>query len=188
MQERSTQHDARPTTMTTDPPQDTPTAWEVGKTTGRNGTGHWRYWDRPEDDIRRAAESWASDIRGVAKPWLCWNMNDRWCLLQQKLILEQGWTPVVGWDPNCGAATSRLAPGARRRRHRLQRAPESPGSLPAHTTGIRVSLGRQTRVLARRHADAARQAGHSQFMVRPVGRWRNGCIQNLRRDYCRSQK
>lgn len=112
MQERSTQHDARPTTMTTAPTQDTPTAWEVGKTTGRNGTGHWRYWDRPEDDLRRAAENWASDIRGVAKPWLCWNMNDRWCLLQQKLILEQGWTPVVGWDPNCGTAPSKLAPGA----------------------------------------------------------------------------
>ena len=89
-----------------------PTAWEVGKTTGKNGTGHWRFWDRPEADIREAASHWAAALRGIERPWLCWNMNDRWCLLQQKLVAEVGWTPVVGWDPNCGSPPSALVPGA----------------------------------------------------------------------------
>ena len=88
-----------------------PTAWEVGKTTGKNGTGHWRFWDRSEVDIRAAASRWALALQGIERPWLCWNMNDRWCLLQQKLVSEVGWTPVVGWDPNCGAPPSTLAPG-----------------------------------------------------------------------------
>lgn len=89
-----------------------PTAWDIGKTTGRNGTGHWRFWDRPVDDLLRAAEDWAAAIAGVDKPWLCWNMNDRWCWLQQRLVADAGWTPVVGWDPNCGTAPGRLVPGA----------------------------------------------------------------------------
>lgn len=89
-----------------------PTAWEIGKTTGKNGTGHWRFWDRNEDDVRAAARPWAAALAGIERPWLCWNMNDRWCLLQQKLISEVGWTPVVGWDPNCGQAPAQLVPGA----------------------------------------------------------------------------
>ncbi|BAL93782.1 hypothetical protein [Rubrivivax gelatinosus] len=88
------------------------TAWEVGKTSGRNGTGHWRYWDRPVDDLLRAAEDWALALEGVKRPWLCWNLNDRWCLLQQRLVAEFGWTPVVGWDPNCGQRPGTLIPGA----------------------------------------------------------------------------
>lgn len=97
--------------VTTDE-QSAPTAWEVGKTTGKNGTGHWRFWDRSEDEIRAAAKDWSGALKGVERPWLCWNMNDRWCLLQQKLISEAGWTPVVGWDPNCGSAPAVLVPGA----------------------------------------------------------------------------
>lgn len=92
--------------------QPTPTAWDIGKTTGRNGTGHWRFWDRPVDDLRYAAARWAQAVQGIERPWLCWNMNDQWCLLQQRLVTEVGWTPVVGWDPNCGKAPSRLVPGA----------------------------------------------------------------------------
>ncbi len=93
-------------------PPAAPTAWEIGKTSGKNGTGHWRFWDRPEADILAAAADWAAALQGIERPWLCWNMNDRWCLLQQKLVAEVGWTPVVGWDPNCGAAPSTLVPGA----------------------------------------------------------------------------
>lgn len=89
-----------------------PTAWEIGKTTGKNGTGHWRFWDRPVDDLFAAAKQWATALQGIEKPWLCWNMNDRWCLLQQKLVAEVGWTPVIGWDPNCGAPPKQLVPGA----------------------------------------------------------------------------
>lgn len=89
-----------------------PTAWDVGKTTGRNGTGHWRFWDLSMDEVRAAAMRWAEAVKGIDRPWLCWNMNDRWCLLQQKLVAEIGWTPVVGWDPNCGSPPSQLVPGA----------------------------------------------------------------------------
>lgn len=96
-------------TTTTAPP---PTPWDVGKTTGRNGTGHWRFWDRSMDEVGAAAANWAAAVRGIDRPWLCWNMNDRWCLLQQKLVAEVGWTPVVGWDPNCGGPPSQLVPGA----------------------------------------------------------------------------
>jgi hypothetical protein len=89
-----------------------PTAWDVGKTSGRNGTGHWRFWDRPLEEMYKAAAGWAGALKGIDRPWLCWNMNDRWCLLQQKLISEVGWTPVVGWDPNCGTRPRELVPGA----------------------------------------------------------------------------
>jgi hypothetical protein len=89
-----------------------PTAWDIGKTTGRNGTGHWRFWDRPLQDLLDAAAQWAEPLRGIERPWLCWNMNERWCLLQQKLVAETGWTPVIGWDPNCGQRPRELVPGA----------------------------------------------------------------------------
>ncbi len=91
---------------------DATTAWDVGRTTGGNGTGHWRLWDRPLDDIRLAASKWAEALKGIERPWLCWNLNDSWCLLQQRLISEVGWTPVVGWDPNVGGPPARLVPGA----------------------------------------------------------------------------
>ena len=89
-----------------------PTAWDICRTTGANGTGHWRAWDIPFDTVERAAESWRLAIGGVQKPWLCWNINPRWSLLQQKLIAEFGWTPVVGWDPNCRVRSPELVPGA----------------------------------------------------------------------------
>ena len=39
-------------------------------------------------------------------------MNDQWCLIQQKLIAEIGWTPIIGWDPNCGGPPSKMIPAA----------------------------------------------------------------------------
>lgn len=77
-----------------------PSVWDVCKTEGEGGTGNWRALRRSSDDLERAAEIWKQELGGVQKAWLCWNMNDKWCLLQQKLILEAGWTPIVGWDPN----------------------------------------------------------------------------------------
>ena len=52
-------------------------------------------------EIYAAAESWKGAVAGIEKPWLCWNINDEWCTLQQKLIQSVGWTPVIGWDPSC---------------------------------------------------------------------------------------
>ena len=39
------------------------------------------------------------------KPWLCWNVHNDWCRLQQRLLLEVGWTPIVGNDTNVCSPT-----------------------------------------------------------------------------------
>jgi hypothetical protein len=67
--------------------------------TGRHGTGNWRYFDRSMDEILVAANIWKEKLKDIEKPWLCWNVNDDWCLVQQRIIKAIGWTPVVGWDP-----------------------------------------------------------------------------------------
>jgi hypothetical protein len=88
------------------------TAWEIGQTDGRVGTGNWDAFDRPLEHIYRAAEDWKEAVRGVSRPWLCWNLSDSWCLLQQKLIRAVGWTPVVGWDPSNGTGKPPVVPEA----------------------------------------------------------------------------
>ena len=50
--------------------------------------------------IEEAAQEWERAFKGVEYPWLCWNIDDRWCVLQQKLVALTGWTPVVGCDTN----------------------------------------------------------------------------------------
>lgn len=45
---------------------------------------------------------WRRQLDGVQKPWLCWNVDHDWCLVQQKLVRAAGWTPVVGFDPRVG--------------------------------------------------------------------------------------
>lgn len=49
-----------------------------------------------------AEHDWGARLRGVDKPWLCWNVDDEWSLVQQKLVRSAGWTPVVGFDPRVG--------------------------------------------------------------------------------------
>jgi hypothetical protein len=49
--------------------------------------------------IQAAAETWRSLLKGVERPWICWNVDPDWCLLQQRLVSQFGWTPVVGGDP-----------------------------------------------------------------------------------------
>ncbi|MGE4559134.1 MAG: hypothetical protein AB7E77_02950 [Desulfobulbus sp.] len=87
-------------------------AWDIVRSSGMAGTGNWEKFDLPLGLIVNAAQTWRQKVEGVEKPWLCWNMNDAWCLLQQRLIREVGWTPVVGWDPNCGKSVPPLVPGA----------------------------------------------------------------------------
>jgi hypothetical protein len=50
--------------------------------------------------MRQAAQGWTAQLRGIERPWLCWCVSPRWCLVQQRLIQEVGWTPVIGWDTN----------------------------------------------------------------------------------------
>ncbi len=63
------------------------------------GTGNWACWEPHElGTLLDAAARWAKQLPPGNKYWLCWNINDAWCRLQQRLVLEAGWTPVVGAD------------------------------------------------------------------------------------------
>jgi len=68
----------------------------------QRGKGNWEEFPLPLDAIYGAAAEWRQALAGVERPWLCWNVSDRWCTLQQRLIQEIGWTPVIGFDPRCG--------------------------------------------------------------------------------------
>ncbi len=71
----------------------------------RIGTGDWDGFSSSQinlEQIFAVCESWRASLHGIDKPWLCWNVSDRWCQLQQRLIQRVGWTPVVGFDPRVG--------------------------------------------------------------------------------------
>jgi hypothetical protein len=71
----------------------------------RAGTGNWAAFNQTSfsvHDIIGAAGDWAARLRGIERPWLCWNVNHNWCLAQQRLVEFVGWTPVIGWDPRIG--------------------------------------------------------------------------------------
>ena len=74
------------------------------------GKGNWAGFNVPLDRIYAASAEWRDALSGIARPWLCWNVSDRWCKLQQRLIQEVGWTPVIGFDPRSGPPT--LLPGS----------------------------------------------------------------------------
>jgi hypothetical protein len=38
-------------------------------------------------------------LDGIDYPWLCWNVDPDWCIVQQRLVRSVGWTPLVGSDP-----------------------------------------------------------------------------------------
>lgn len=89
-----------------------PSVWKLAQEEGRSGTGNWEAFDRKLDEVQRAAEAWRRAVRGRERLWLCWNLSDPWCLIQQKLIRAVGWTPVVGWDPGNGVGCPPLIPEA----------------------------------------------------------------------------
>jgi hypothetical protein len=74
------------------------------------GKGNWEGFNIPLENVYEAAAEWRETLAAVARPWLCWNVSDRWCQLQQRLIQEVGWTPVIGFDPRCGPPT--VLPGS----------------------------------------------------------------------------
>lgn len=77
------------------------------------GIGNWEGFHTSPftfHDILVVAREWQAAVAGVARPWLCWNVDAEWCLLQQRMVREVGWTPVVGFDPRAGAPP--LLPGA----------------------------------------------------------------------------
>lgn len=94
-----------------DDPEAGPAATELKH---RAGQGNWRAFRELSMDmslIRDVAKKWESRLRGVQRPWLCWNVSDDWCLIQQRLAESAGWTPVVGFDPRVGPP-ARLSPRA----------------------------------------------------------------------------
>lgn len=78
---------------------------ELAMDTSQRGKGNWACFDFPLEKVREAASEWRRALADVRLPWLCWNVSDRWCKLQQRLIQEVGWTPVIGFDPRCGPPT-----------------------------------------------------------------------------------
>lgn len=54
------------------------------------------------EQVLESAKDWEGSIAGIEKPWLCWNVNSDWALVQQRLVESVGWTPVVGYDPRVG--------------------------------------------------------------------------------------
>lgn len=65
----------------------------------RIGVGNWGAFNLDMKIIRSSAERWRMALRGVEQPWLCWNVDPDWCIVQQRLVSAVGWTPVVGGDP-----------------------------------------------------------------------------------------
>jgi hypothetical protein len=74
------------------------------------GTGDWEAWGPALGPLEDAIDDWRAQLRGIDKPWLCWSVVDRFCRIQQRLVLEFGWTPVVGHDPLSDAPT--ILPGS----------------------------------------------------------------------------
>ncbi len=76
------------------------------------GQGVWAAFRALNLDVREVMEiarGWKGALGAVAKPWLCWNVNSDWCWIQQQLVLDAGWTPLVGFDPRVGPP-SRVLP------------------------------------------------------------------------------
>jgi hypothetical protein len=68
----------------------------------RSGRGNWNSFVLPLDQVMEVASGWATHLAGIERPWLCWNVNAEWCLVQQDLVSHVGWTPIVGGDPRAG--------------------------------------------------------------------------------------
>jgi hypothetical protein len=69
------------------------------------GQGQWsafRALDIDLNELTRIAREWGRQLERIERPWLCWNVDSDWCLVQQKLVREAGWTPLVGFDPRVG--------------------------------------------------------------------------------------
>lgn len=71
----------------------------------RAGQGNWgafRQLGLELSQVTEAATKWARQLEGIERPWLCWNVDEDWCLVQQQLAESAGWTPIVGFDPRVG--------------------------------------------------------------------------------------
>ena len=79
----------------------------------RIGTADWSVFQQSGiklEHIFEAAAGWKRQVDGISRPWLCWNVDSDWCEVQQRLVLQAGWTPLVGFDPRVGPPA--VVPGA----------------------------------------------------------------------------
>lgn len=85
--------------------------WELSRAEGKVGTGNWQAFPKQLlPDLFAAVSEWKRGLDGIERPWLCWCVDDDWCVVQQRLAQAVGWTPVVGTDG--AVARPRLIPGA----------------------------------------------------------------------------
>ena len=77
---------------------------------GNGNWGHFRKSGITLDDLFVMADDAATALNGIERPWLCWNVDPDWNIVQQRLVRSVGWTPVVGYDPRVGPPP--LEPGA----------------------------------------------------------------------------
>lgn len=84
---------------------------EIEHRAGQGNWGAFRALSMEIAVIRDASRKWDRQLSGVKLPWLCWNVDDQWCLVQQKLVQAVGWTPVIGFDPRVGPPKT-VSPGA----------------------------------------------------------------------------
>ena len=69
----------------------------------RIGTGNWDAFESyPIEHVFAVAAKWRKILEGHRKLWLCWNVSHRWSVVQQRLAISAGWTPLVGFDPRVG--------------------------------------------------------------------------------------
>lgn len=78
---------------------------------GQGVWGAFRALDLSLTEVMDIAAGWGRALDGIEKPWLCWNVDSDWCLVQQKLVRDAGWTPLVGFDPRVGPPRQTV-PGA----------------------------------------------------------------------------
>jgi hypothetical protein len=79
------------------------------------GQGNWLVFRLLGFDLAQVIGTmarWSKLFDGIDYPWLCWNVDDDWCYVQQQLVVSVGWTPVVGFDPRVGPPR-RLLPQSR---------------------------------------------------------------------------
>lgn len=78
---------------------------EENKIQVTSGIGNWNGFLESGfsmSDAVAIASEWKSELDGVKKPWLCWNVNSDWSLVQQRQVETAGWVPIVGYDPRVG--------------------------------------------------------------------------------------
>ncbi len=133
----------------------------------RLGTGSWDAWGPELGPLEDAIEDWKQQLAGIDKPWLCWCVSDRFCRIQQRIVAEFGWTPVVSGDPRAESPT--VLPGS---------VPLDVNRLLKLPTIWHVFVPEFTYAIAPRlafwHADLLVSRRHMEYLVRIIDNLKEG--------------